>query len=473
MKVTHAPIMPSEGAVQAGRPSFTPELLAASGARYSRNNSGIEEIYSNIDFNNLVKSVDGIFKMVDYGHQSIADMAPVAMFMDDMSLYLAYHLWSICAVVGGQESSTRYIKISIDGVLNPDDIGIPTDQQDAWRQNVMDAFEKYQQAVDFWDNLGKERPTVMRIPDKVLNDTSEKGVKVLDRMRRNYVFDRSRYFLPMAASTNVMMVMPAREWVKLISDLLSRPQVEFQALGNMIREELALVTPRLIKHAVASESTESLLQDEFEWLRANAEDALRRCVNENEPCSIAPRAFLEAFTPKESPFFFLPSRDFPLALQHRTNRYSRIGSALRRTAVRFGWDAVAMAEIRDLNRHRTGEKFCPLIPLGFYAALDQIPSDVNSDGMVSLAEWGLAQSVKARQSLMNSQHSYMYETLLGTQFPFEHVTTANHFIYEAELRTGLGAHYRYAKHLKDVLQLWYNAFPETKIYILEGGAEPE
>ena len=190
----------------------------------------------------------------------------------------------------------------------------------------------------------------------------------------------------MGAATNVMMVMPAREWVKLISDLLSRPQVEFQALGNMIREELALVTPRLIKHAVASESTESLLQDEFEWLRANAEDALRRCVNENEPCSIAPRAFLEAFTPKESPFFFLPSRDFPLALQHRTNRYSRIGSALRRTAVRFGWDAVAMAEIRDLNRHRTGEKFCPLIPLGFYAALDQIPSDVNSDGMVSLAE---------------------------------------------------------------------------------------
>jgi len=473
MKVTHAPIIPSEAAKVANRPCFTPELLAASGARYSRNNSGIEEIYSNIDFNNLDKSVDGIFKMVDYGHQSIADMAPVAMFMDDISLYMAYHLWSVCAVVGGQESSTRYIKISIDGVIEPDALGIPKDKQEQWKQNVLDGFDKYQKSVDFWDNLGKNDPKIMRIPEKVLNDTSEKGQKVIDRMRRNYVFDRSRYFLPMGAATNVMMVMPAREWVKLINDLLSRPLPEFQSLGNMMRDELALVTPRLIKHAVASEPTENVLQDEFEWLRANAGDVVQRSVNEGEPCSTAPRAYLEVFLPTNTPFAFLPSKDFVTALQHRTNRYSKIGSALRRTVVRFGWDAVAMAEIRDLNRHRTGEKFCPLIPLGFYAALDQIPFDVDNSEMVELAEWGLARSVDARQSLMNSQPSYMYETFLGTQFPFEHVTTANHFIYEAELRTGLGAHYRYAKHLKDVLQLWYEKFSFTKGLIIEGSAEPE
>ncbi|MDR1304921.1 MAG: hypothetical protein LBK76_06820, partial [Verrucomicrobiales bacterium] len=60
-----------------------------------------------------------------------------------------------------------------------------------------------------------------------------------------------------------------------------------------------------------------------------------------------------------------------------------------------------------------------------------------------------------------------------TQYPFEHTTTADKFIYEAELRTGLGAHYKYAEHLRDTLALWYAKFPATKGRILEGAAEPE
>ena len=69
--------------------------------------------------------------------------------------------------------------------------------------------------------------------------------------------------------------------------------------------------------------------------------------------------------------------------------------------------------------------------------------------------------------------SGQYWMLLGTEYPFEHVTTADKFIYEAELRTGLGAHFRYAKHLRDVLALWYEKFPATRKLILEGDAEPE
>lgn len=63
--------------------------------------------------------------------------------------------------------------------------------------------------------------------------------------------------------------------------------------------------------------------------------------------------------------------------------------------------------------------------------------------------------------------------MLGTEYPFEHTTTADKFLYEAELRTGLGAHFRYAKHLRDVLALWYDRFPATQGLVLEGSAEPE
>src|SRR5438105_7155298 len=104
MKVTQVSIRPTEAAERAGRPALTPELLAASGARYSRNNEGLEAILAKIDPNHLDRSVDSIFRMIDYGHQSIADMAPVAMFIDGVSMWLAYYLWSLCPTAGGQES---------------------------------------------------------------------------------------------------------------------------------------------------------------------------------------------------------------------------------------------------------------------------------------------------------------------------------------------------------------------------------
>ena len=51
--------------------------------------------------------------------------------------------------------------------------------------------------------------------------------------------------------------------------------------------------------------------------------------------------------------------------------------------------------------------------------------------------------------------------------------TANKFIYACELRTGPGAHFRYARHYRDVMQHWFKRFPQTKDFIKLGEAEPE
>ena len=72
MKVQYVSIRPTEKAEELGLYAFTPELLASVGARYSRNNEGLDAIASKIDWDNQDKSVDGIFKMLDYGHASIA-----------------------------------------------------------------------------------------------------------------------------------------------------------------------------------------------------------------------------------------------------------------------------------------------------------------------------------------------------------------------------------------------------------------
>ena len=464
MKVTQVALRPTEASDAAGRPALTPELLAASGARYSRNNEGLDAILARIDPAKLDKSVDSIFKMIDYGHASIADMAPVALFIDGVSLYLAYYLWTLSPVAGGQESSTRYIKLDADGLISPDALGIPAGDRDAWRGAMDRAFAAYRDALGTWEGIAAADPDVARIPRSLTDDNSEKAQKAVARMRRNYAFDRARYFLPVAAATNVMLVQSARAWVTVCQHLCSHPLAEARALGDLVARELALATPRLLKHAAAKPSFEAGIRREFDAWRALA-GRIPYADGESEPT-----AFLDTFAPPGG----LSGADAAADLEAHDNRYAYLGEGLRRTAVRFGWRAVAFAEIRDLNRHRTGTKYCPMTPVGFYHAADELPGGhMAADAYRTLGDVGAVANRQARERLEAGDTTFAYWLLLGAQVPFEHTTTADKFLYEAELRTGAGAHYRYARHLRDALRLWYAQYPETRGRVLEGSAEPE
>lgn len=460
----HVSLRGTEAAEREGRPALTPELLAATGARYSRNNEGLEAILSKIDPNNLDKSVDSIFRMIDYGHQSIADMAPVAMFMDGVSMWLAFLVWSWCPTAGGQESSTRYIRMDIDSLVDPEELGI--EDGDIWKAQMNRAFEAYETAVNFWEDLGLREPERTRIPESLLQDTSEKAQKQVKRMLRNYGFDRARYFLPVGAKTNMMLVMSARGWVSLCQRLLSHPLREAISLGTMVASELGLVAPRLLRHATEKASFQSGLRAEFEEARFLA---LAPCpyLEDKGPTAAPDSSFLDVLLARGT-----EEDDLANALRGRENRYAYSGQALGRTAVRFGWDAVTFAEIRDLNRHRTGTKYCPPVPQGFYWAEDELRG-VDAGPLSELKEVGRELTLAARSRLRNGDVQAAYWGLLGTQFPFEHTTTADKFLYEAELRTGTGAHYRYAKHLHETLELWYEKFPATHEFVMEGSAEPE
>jgi thymidylate synthase ThyX len=437
MQVTQVSLRPTDAATAAGRPALTPELLAATGARYSRSNDGLGAILEKIDPENSDKSVDAIFRFVDYGHASIADMVPVALFLDDISMWLAYLLFALSPTAGGQESSTRYIKLDESGLLNPAELGIA--DAAGWRGRMDAALGAYNEALAFWEEIALREPERVRIPENT-------PPKAAARMRRNFAFDRARYYLPVAMKTNAMLVQSARAWVGVCQHLLSSPLLEARRCGEAIREELGLAAPRLLKHARPVPSQEMGLKRELEATRARAG---RVVLTDGEH---APTARVDVFAPEGID----PAGDLGL----HDNRYGYVGEGLRRTAVRFSWDAVAFAEIRDLNRHRTGTKFCPPCPVGFFSA--------GRDSRV-----GDRANRAAHVALKESDPSFVYELLLGSQLYFEHTTTADKFLYEAELRTGLGAHYRYADHLRAALALWYETYPETRGLVLEGSAEPE
>ena len=232
MKVQYVSIIPTEKAQELGCYSLTPELLAATGARYSRNNEGLDSIVSKIDWNNLNKSVDGIFRMLDYGHQSIADMTPIALFVDGISQFAAYYLWTLSPTAGGQECSTRYIKMDESGLVDPDTLGIPEELKDKFNNYNKKAFENYHAALETWTEISNLNPELTKIPKSLLESTADKDIKAVARMKRNYAFDRARVYIPLAASTGVMMVQSARAWAGIAANLQSHNLKEL----NLIRE---------------------------------------------------------------------------------------------------------------------------------------------------------------------------------------------------------------------------------------------
>lgn len=460
MKIQYVSICPTNSATENECYALTPELLAATGARYSRNNEGLDAIVSKIDFSNTDKSVDGIFKMVDYGHASIADMTPIALFIDDISLFAAYFLWTLAPTAGGQECSTRYIKLDASSVVDDDSLGIPENLKTDYWNHVDKSFKAYELALEYWTELGNSFPELTKIPSKLLASSSDKDKKQAARMMRNFAFDRARVYLPVSAMTGVMMVQSARAWANMSAHLQSHNLRELNLVGREIEEKLKIGAPRLVKHCRVNEAIKNYYKYENSFEK-------NYCKMKNK--------FLPTSNQCDTSLKVHSNKKLDLdALSFRNNRYSPFGHTISQIPVTFSWEGITFGEIRDLNRHRTGSKYCSLVPIGFYGATDEIPeTDSHLCQKLSLLHSNFIHTSDIARNLMNEHAEYIYFTSLGHKYYFEHTTTADKFLYEMELRTGVGAHYKYAEHCRKTLELWYQKYPITKGIIFEGSAEPE
>jgi thymidylate synthase ThyX len=450
MNVKGLAICPPPGASQ--NPSVTPELLASCLARYSRSNKGIESILQSIDWNDPDRSVDAIFKFVDYGHASISGMTGgIAMVVDNCSMFLAYKIFELAQLCDGQESSTRYIKLDSSSLCSPDKIGIAPELAAEW-QSCMDlSFTIYQELYASLDHKAQEDPSIIRYP-------SGANEKVKERIRKNYALDRSRYFIPFATKTNAAYIMTARVWADVIKQLDSLPHPETKACAALLREELKKFVPRLTKHSFADES--SLAQSESLYTYAIDFITTNGVATNNIP----DETFLSL--EKSVPSFLGNTQSYPDAFTGKKNRYSIAGTTVRRCMVRAAWNNMAIAELRDLNRHRSGFRFSPLTPVGFYC-----PPGVSHPRMNELLT--MKKTIIEKTVASGQATSFIYALLLGSQVPFEHSTHLDKFIYEIELRTGMGAHYRYAEHLSSAYDKLIKIEPALKEFIDIGTAEPE
>jgi thymidylate synthase ThyX len=451
MRIVGLGICPPQGAKE--NPAVTPELLASCLARYSRSNKGIDAILASIDGNDPDKSVDSIFKFVDYGHASIGGMTGgIAMVIDGCSMVLAYKLFELSPYADGQECSTRYIKIDRSSLPEPDEIGIPETFAHEWQDYCGLAFELYRETYAKLDKSALENPVIVRIP-------AEAPPKVAERLRKNFALDRARYFIPFATKTNAALVMTARAWAETIKQLDSLPLPEARACAAGLRRELQKFVPRLIRHSfpdgASSFQATAMVEAATEHIRLHGVPSWK--LGDKTEVSVE----------RELPSFLPERQSAEEAFRNKTNRYSTMGRSIRRIMVRAAWNNMAIAELRDLNRHRTGFRFSPLTPVGFY-----LPPDVTHQKLEPLCERKKA-IVEQLAAEKGGGAAYVYGLLLGTQVPFEHSTHLDKFIYEVELRTGMGAHFRYAEHLSAAAAELLTIMPELGPFITVGSAEPE
>lgn len=448
MKITGLAIVPPPTAE--AMPKVTPELLASVLARYSRSNDGLASILSKVDLQNPDASIDRILKFVDYGHASIGGIAGgLAVALDGVSMWLAYKLFEISQMSDGQESSTRYITMDETSLPSPQTLGIPDDLAERWSAVMARSFAAYNAEYTRLDTLGTEEPERVRVP-------ANAKPAMVTRIRKNYALDRARYFIPFATLTNMGLVMSARMWAQTVKHLDSLPQAEARAASQLLREELLKLAPRLMKHSLAEAS----------YVEQGAQELASSLKLGLERLSYAPLADkVWVKVDRSCPPWLEEEQSIGEGLRHRANRYGQCGTSLRRMRVTFAWNNMSVAELRDLNRHRTGHRYTPLIQAGFY-----LPPEVPAAPHAAL----LAEQTELLRELMQRGcPAYVYGLLLGSQTPFEHSTHADKFIYEAELRTGMGAHFRYAEHLSAVLKEFFAQVPEAKAWVVEGTAEPE
>lgn len=430
-------------------PELSPEALAALGARYSRSNIGFDELYDNYQKNlssgSESSAIDKVFKFIDYGHASIGDMVPIAIFIDGISMHLAYYLFSICPLAGGQETSTRYVKQ--DKTLDP--IYLPSSLRCSYYHYVNDCFDVYKQAYDMW--------------------YENAPVDLCDRLKRNFAFDRSRYFLPFSALTNVFLVQSGREWARVCKTLRSHYLLEFQELGGKLAEALEEVAPRMVRHASKDPLYEGHLLSEFLDVCEEAiELGSLDLVNTSISLTVHDKTHSR--------------RDLALGLRHHTHRYSPFGVDIRTRQVEFMIRGITIAELRDVNRHRPGEKYAPLIPLGFYCASDRVGLDLTSSQdretildrleYLRVETWQQTE-IFAKHCFENRIGALPYLLPLGTQVMLTFSTSLSHLIYMIQLRTGAGTHFKYREHFLTIFDLLVGQFPDLKDLIEIGGGEPE
>jgi thymidylate synthase ThyX len=198
-----------------------PEIQAYAMARYSRSARSMRASIEELSGQQAAEFLNTFY--FQYGHRSIADLAHVALAIENISLLAALRVTDE-APWDGQERSTRYQDFEQSGAYRPPDL----DEAAAARydQTVRVLLAAYRALSDA---LFAALRDAFPVP-------AGQSPRAHERTLRARAFDVARGLLPLAMHTSLGQIVSARVLERQICRLLADPLPEVRAIGEELRQ---------------------------------------------------------------------------------------------------------------------------------------------------------------------------------------------------------------------------------------------
>jgi len=215
---------------------------AWAGARTSRTRKTYEEIFDEVL--ELVKmdpaaAAEKIKEFgLNYGHQSILGMVPIFLFFNNIPLEQAYWIFNRLWYGDGQESSSRYVKFSRMNFPNIEDFLdlsiIPAEAIEDLEYIKQEWVELLQLA----ENNYKKWYSLIEVAYRAQFEDEDNPLE--DSTLKARILDVVRSWIPMGATTSMCLLGNLRIWNNYIKIMQETGQAEYVELAEQIKAALSL-----------------------------------------------------------------------------------------------------------------------------------------------------------------------------------------------------------------------------------------
>lgn len=377
---------------------FNPEDTAMMQALYSRSPQSVTEHAEKVKQTGSGKFMEKFY--VQYGHKSIADCGSTTIFIEGISMLgdKAVQDWPLYS---GQETSTRYIDMSKQPIVDP----LGTEESRQILKDWMKFYVKYQEQVK--EHLRSQYP---RQPEQE-EQTYEKAIEAR-------TFDIMRGFLPAGITTQLSWHTNLRQAQDKLSLLRHHPLPEVRRTGENILSKLQEKYPHSFSHQYREE-------------KERYQEYVMRNYNYYHPQN-PPQDF--TYTSNISPEELAQYQDIIENRPPRTNLpyfLTELGNIVFDFVLDFG-------SFRDIQRHRNGVCRMPLLTtdLDFNSwYLEQLPEEVRQEAekLISVQKQRLA-------DLDTTPENKQYYIAMGFNVACRVSYGLPGLVYLIELRSGKPVH---------------------------------
>lgn len=376
-----------------------PESAAMALALYSRAPKSIEIHLKKIEEVGPGKFMAQYY--VGYGHQSIGDCGSTTICIELVSMLNAKAIQNN-ELYNGQESSTRYLDMTVTGVLNPLGTKIGQDIQETWMSLYTETLS------GLIIHLKEKYPAL-----------PEDNLEVYEKAIKAKAFDIARSLLPAGCLTFVGWHTTLRKAWDHTRDMLYFPLSEVSETGEVILSELKQKYPNSFNFKITPDQDyyyrkcREVLYKNL-WLEKSFgfKSTIDTEMLYNEPNNVID---------------LLETRPKGAELPRWFNRYGQI---------RFNFE-LDFGSYRDIQRQRSCTQILPLLTtdLGFHSwYIEQIP------GVLRNKVWNTIHTLFPQINQIEDPYIKQYYIPMGYKVMCELTGGLPSMVYIAELRSGQTVH---------------------------------